>query len=78
MPNELKRPTNRKEQQRRAPAKEKQRERNDNQRYADAVGQLVQGMPVLGFVVFDEGFGHRFVEMQTVSSRIFAEENDAN
>lgn len=56
--NELKNPTNDKQGERPTPVKDKQRQRNHNHGNADAVRQLVQRMLMLGFIVFDKGFGH--------------------
>ena len=58
--NELKHPTDYEMHKRPTPVEEKKRQRDHNQGDADAVRQLVHRMLMLGFVVFDEGFGHLF------------------
>ena len=56
--NELKHPANQEQSERPTPFEEKQRQRNNNHGYADAVRKLVERMLVLCFVIFAEGFGH--------------------
>jgi len=50
----LKNPAGDEQRQGPAPAHQEERQRDDDQRNADAVGETVQRMPVFGFVVCDE------------------------
>ncbi len=63
MADKLKHPTDYEKPERPTPVEKEEWQRNDNHRDADAVRQLVERMLVLGFVVFDERFGHeRFLK----------------
>ena len=58
MPHKLQRPAGDLQRQRPTPVEEKQRQRDSNQRNADAMRESIQRMPVLRFVVFDKGVSH--------------------
>lgn len=59
VPDKLKDPPNDKQGQRKFPSPEKERQRNNNQRYADRMGQFVYGMLMILFILFDERWiGH--------------------
>ena len=70
MAQELQYPAGYEKGERPTPIEEKQRQRDNDQRNADAVRQLVQRMLVLCFVVFDEGLGHRFYSTLSATARV--------
>lgn len=73
MANKLKNPSEDEKRQCPAPTEKEKRQRNDDHRNADGVAQLINRMPVLRPIIFDERLGHvLFVSCQlsVVSSHL--------